>query len=56
MFTTLFLQGKPLDFLDLLLASAEEEKKQAAKDKEIDLDKVEILLTDVEIVSQVYKI
>lgn len=42
-----------MDFLDLLLASAEDEKKHAAKDKEIDLDKVEILLTDIEIVSQV---
>ncbi|XP_046680604.1 cytochrome P450 3A2-like [Homalodisca vitripennis] len=45
-------EGKAVDFLDLLLAAAEEEKKEAAKDKGVDAEKVDILLTDVEIVSQ----
>jgi len=44
--------AKAVDFLDLLLMAAEEERKQAAKEKGVDEGKVEILLTDMEIVTQ----
>ncbi|XP_054257140.1 cytochrome P450 3A11-like [Macrosteles quadrilineatus] len=45
-------EGKAVDFLDLLLSAAEEEKKQAVKNKGVDEKEVELLLTDMEIVSQ----